>query len=110
MTSRLFSPPPPVPTPEAWTPNQRTAWQLLTSTPGGCWADELGAAIHAHSDDERCQFCGTAGIALCKSKALRGLVIRRKATGRWEPRDPRYRAVLPGSQLVEIPADLFGGG
>lgn len=99
----LFRPPAPVPHPELWTPHQQTAWTLICSLPGGAFADEIGAAIHTHDSDERCQFCGTSGIALCKSKALKGHVIRRKATGRWEPRQPRYRAVEPTSQLADLP-------
>lgn len=105
----LFKPPAPVPHPETWTPNQQTAWALITSLPGGAFADEIGAKIHTHDNDERCNFCGQAGVALCKSKALKGHVIRRKLTGRWEPRLAVYRAKEPSSQLADLPADLFGG-
>jgi hypothetical protein len=104
----LFRPPAPVPITDRMTPNQQTAWALITSTPGGVYADEIGAKVHPHDDDARCDYCATTGIALCKSKALRGLVIKRKATRRWEPREARYRAQESTSQLAELPDDLFG--
>lgn len=104
----LFKPPAPVPITDRMTPHQRTAWQMVTSTPGGVYADEIGARVHSHSDDERCNFCGTQGMAICRSKALRGLVIRRKATGKWEPREARYRAQEPSGQTADVDS-LFGG-
>lgn len=107
MTSRLFSPPRPVPHPDTWTDAQQQAWALITTTPGGVWADEVGARVHAHSDDERCDFCATRGKQLARSAALAPHVVKRR-TGRIEAREPRYRAVLPGSQLAELPDDLFG--
>jgi hypothetical protein len=89
------------------TPNQQTAWALITSTPGGCFAEEIGQAVHGHTEGF-CDWCGQSGIAICRSKALRGLVIRRKATRRWEPREARYRAQEPTAQITELPDDLFG--
>lgn len=103
----LFRPPAPVPHPETWTPNQREAWQYIRSVPGGVFAEEIGHRVHGHTGEGTCQWCGQAGVALCKSKALRGLVIRRKATGKWEPREPRYRALEPSGQLVELPGARF---
>ncbi len=107
MTDTLFKPPAPVPVTHAMTPNQLVAWQLICSTPGGVYADEIGAKVHTHDDDQRCEYCATTGTSLCRSKRLRGLVIRRKGTRRWEPRDPRYRAQEPSSQLGE-PPDWLG--
>ena len=98
----LFKQPPPVPVTDRWTDNQRTAWTLITSTPGGCHAEEIGQAVHGHAEGF-CNWCGTQGTAICRSKALRGLVIRRKATGRWEPREARYRASEPSGQSCELP-------
>lgn len=104
----LFRPPNPVPHPESWKPNQQTAWALITATPGGCFAEEIGHKIHGHQGEGTCEWCGPCGTALCKSKALKGHVIRRKKTGKWEARDARYRAVEPSAQLSELPSDFFG--
>lgn len=103
----LFRPLNPVPHPGDWTNDQRTAWELICSTPRGVYADELGARVHAHDDDERCEDCARRGLQLYRSVAVAPHVIKRR-TGKIEPRDPQYRAVEPSVQLTELPADFFG--
>ena len=92
------------PQPIGLTEHQQTAWDLVRSVPGGCFADEVGAAVHAaagrHSVDERCDWCCVRGKQLLGSKALAALVIRRRATSKWEPRNPKDRAREP---MGEIP-------
>ena len=88
----LFRLPAPVPVTDRMTEHQLVAWQMVTSTPGGVFADEVGARVHDHPDDERCIHCGQSGVSILKSKALRGLVIKRKATRKYEAREARYRA------------------
>lgn len=108
----LFKPPPAVPV--NLTPDQQTAWDLITRTPGGAYADEIGAAIHAsrtdhrhHSFDQRCETCAERGIAVTKTRALKRLLIRRRGSGKYEAREARYRAAEPSSQLAELPGTRF---
>lgn len=99
----LFKPPPAVPHPETWTPNQQTAWNLIRSTPGGVTADEIGALVHDHTDQEpRCIWCATTGLQIARSAALKPHVVKRR-NGKIEPREARYRALLPSSQLADLP-------
>jgi hypothetical protein len=90
-------------------PNQQTAWDLIRSTPGGVTADEIGAAIHQHTDQRpRCDYCTLAGRQTATSVALKELVVYRRASRKYEPRNPADRAVVPSAQLTELPSDLFG--
>lgn len=110
MTDHLFDPPTPIPT---LTPRQAHAYRLVQTTPGGITADELGAATHAdqgrHSIDERCEWCAKLGLDLMRSKALAPLVVRRRESGRYEPRDGSGTPLLhvPSTQLVELPGSSF---
>ena len=81
----------------------------------GVTAEEVGAAWHAHKGkhpvDRYCDWCLDTGRSVLQTKALRGLVVRRRISGRWEP---RREALLEGdgwqgmvSHLV--PDDPFEG-
>lgn len=69
-------------------PRQRLVLDKLRET-GGLEADEAGALVHAsrgkHDVDTRCVWCGKEGRHVLLSLRRRGLVVRRRATGRWEP-------------------------
>ena len=110
MTPHLFKPPAPVPA--NLTPRQTLAWDYIRSVPGGVTADELGAHLHSlsdtrpHPDDQRCPWCARTGKDVAGSTALKPLVIRRH-TSRYEPRDPKWRASEPSTQLVELPGETF---
>lgn len=81
-------------------------------------ADELGAQFHAdagkHHPDSRCEWCTSAGKSVLESKAVGPLLVRRRASGRYEPRDGSGTAVVPDryQQTGELPgesfADIFG--
>lgn len=99
------------------TAKQQRAYDLAKNTPGGITADELGAVFHAdrgrHHPDSRCEFCASEGKGVLESKAVGPLVVRRRASGRYEPRDGSGTSVVPeryvsSVQLSELPDDLFG--
>lgn len=100
------------------TPRQQRAFDLVRSTPGGITADELGAQLHAdagkHHPDSRCNWCVQTGKDVLDSKAVGPLVVRRRVSGRYEPRDGHGAPAMPESsqQLDELPGesweDLFG--
>lgn len=99
------------------TAKQARAYQLVKSTPGGITADELGAIEHElrgkHHRDTRCIHCTHEGVGVLESKAVGPLVIRRRASGRYEPRDGSGTAAVPeryqsSTQLTELPDDFFG--
>lgn len=100
------------------TDKQQRGYDLVRETAGGITADELGAQLHAdrgkHHPDSRCQWCTEEGMGVLGSKAVGPLVIRRRGSGRFEPRDgsgtPSLPVVpaAPSSQLHELPDDLFG--
>lgn len=97
---------------------QQRAFDLVRTTPGGITADELGAVFHAdrgkHHPESRCEFCSKEGTSVLESVAVRPLVVRRKASGRWEARDGSTPPVVQASsQLSELPGEtweeMFGG-
>lgn len=102
------------------TEKQQHGYDLVRSTPGGITADELGAVFHAdrgkHHPDSRCEFCTSEGLGVLDSKAVGPLVVRRRASGRYELRDGGGTAVVPdassSSQVDELPGssfeDIFG--
>jgi hypothetical protein len=95
------------------TRDQQTAWDMVSETVGGVTADEVGALLHsrlatrwAHPADQRCVYCGTRGNQVLRSVALRPLVVRRRVSGKWEPRERQ-----PAPPLEPLPdgewEDLF---
>lgn len=101
------------------TDKQQRGYDLAVSTPGGITADELGAIEHElrgkHRRDVRCEFCASEGKGVLESKAVGPLVIRRRASGRYELRDGSGTTAVPeryhpSTQLTEIPDDFFWGG
>lgn len=98
------------------TEKQQRGFDLAKSTPGGITADELGAIEHElrgrHHRDTRCVHCAHEGIGVLESKAVGPLLVKRRASGRYEPRDGSGTPVLPArassSQLRELPDDFFG--
>lgn len=102
------------------TSRQQLAWDYVTSIVGGCTVDEVGAWLHAHrgrrphSVDVRCEFCATAGRDVLESAALKPLLIRRRCSRKYEPREPADRAKSETVQTVSLPgstfADIFGVG
>ena len=96
MTTQLSFTGPPEPVQAArFTSYQRAAWEAATSLLGGADAAEAGARIHElagkHGRDERCQWCGQDGAQVFRSAGLRPLLVRRRGSGRWEPRDRCWR-------------------
>lgn len=93
------------------TDRQARIYAWIVSTPGGVTSDELGAHMHAdrgrHGEDDRCQWCAPDGASALQEKALRQRLIRRKVSGRWEPRDERERAAEPSPQLDELPGESW---
>lgn len=95
------------------TVDQQLVWDSLQAHADGLSADEVGAIVHAshgkHVAVDRCEWCGQRGLQLLRSKALAPLVIRRKKTGLYEPRNPdprRAGSPPPGSidpATAEIP-------
>lgn len=74
------------------TARQQLAYDMVRAADRGVDADEIGAALHQirgkHHADARCRFCGDEGRAVLTSVALKPLVTRKRATGRWHPRNP----------------------
>jgi hypothetical protein len=104
-----------VPAEPKLTERQALAWACIRCI-AGITAEELGAILHAnktpaaHDVDSRCRFCKDEGLSILRSVALKPLVIRRRATGLWEPRNPADRVRGPSAQETgELPDDLFGG-
>ena len=99
------------------TERQRAAYDLVRSTVGGVTADEVGARLHAlkgrHPDDVRCQWCAREGLSVLRSVAVAPLVVRRRVSGRYEPRNPPDKPQEPSAQLADLPGesfeDIFGG-
>jgi hypothetical protein len=98
------------------TEKQQRGYDLVRSTPGGITADELGAQFHAdrgkHHPDSRCQWCVEEGMGVLDSKAVGPLVIRRRGSGRYEPRDGSGTAAVPEvasapTQLTDLPGESF---
>lgn len=95
------------------TEKQQRGYDLVRATPGGITADELGAQLHAdkgrHHPDARCKWCAEEGISVLDSKAVGPLVVKRRASGRYEPRDGSGMPALsgPSSQVSELPGDSF---
>lgn len=101
------------------TARQQRAFDLVRTTAGGLTAEELGARLHAdagkHDPDAQCTWCESTGRDVLGSAALGPLVVRRRASGRYELRDKSGAAPaelssqmsgeLPGSSF----ADIFGG-
>lgn len=98
---------------KALTPRQQRVYDLARTTPGGITADEAGAQLHAdagkHHPDSRCQWCASTGKDVLESKAVGPLLVRRRASGRYEPRDGSGTPVLPqpSSQMRDLPGDRF---
>lgn len=98
------------------TEKQQRGYDLARSTPGGVTADELGALEHArrgkHHPESRCEFCTSEGMGVLDSKAVGPLVVRRRASGRYEPRDGSGTTAVPeryqpSSQVSELPGATF---
>lgn len=102
------------------TEKQQRGYDLARSTPGGVTADEFGALEHArrgkHHPDSRCEFCTSEGMGVLDSKAVGPLVVRRRASGRYEPRDGNATPAVPdgtegsqapSSQVSELPGGTF---
>lgn len=106
----LFEPPKPVEPMQTLRERQQVAWDFIRSVPGGVSADEIGAHWHAHrgkhDEDHRCDYCAVDGKGVARSKALKRLVVYRRATGKFEPRDPAERAPEP---QVSLQADALPG-
>lgn len=85
------------------TPRQQLAYNLVRAAERGVDTDEVGALLHErkgkHPADARCRFCGDEGRAVLTSVALKPLVTRRRATGRWHPRSPAA-ATHPASGVI----------
>lgn len=113
MTDHLFEPPEPVTPLRALTEKQARGYDHAKSTPGGITADELGAIEHElrgrHHRDVRCDWCASEGKGVLESVALKPLLVRRRGTGRYEPRDGSGTPVVPvgSSPFVELPGDSF---
>lgn len=80
--------------PPRLTENQEHALNAVRSTPGGILADELGANIHerrltdghvGHTAVSRCPYCHRDGTQMLQALKKKGLVTRRRKTGRWQP-------------------------
>lgn len=78
---------------ERLTGYQRHALEQVRSSPDGMFADELGAAIHerrlaagrmGHTSASRCPYCDRDGKAMLRVLRTKGLVVRRRKTGRWQ--------------------------
>lgn len=86
---------------------QRFVFDHVCNTAGGLTADEVGALLHArrgkHSVDLRCRFCASDGSDVLRSKALKPLLRRVRATGVWLPRDPELAAHVPDGSSEDVP-------
>lgn len=72
---------------------QKLALALLEAAePDGLTTDQLGARIHehrgTHDHKSRCDWCESEGNDVLRSQGLKPLVVRRRADGRWHPRNP----------------------
>lgn len=67
------------PLPPVLTNRQQRALDAITRAGwGGLASNDLGAHVHAHPDDGRCEFCGSAGSELGKALRRKGLVRQRR--------------------------------
>jgi hypothetical protein len=91
---------------------QQLVWDWIREVPGGLTADEVGALLHSrkgkHGPDERCQWCTAEGRSALQTVALRQLLVRRRDSGRWEPREKADRTADRGAQLSQLPDWLEG--
>ena len=61
------------------TERQQRALDLLEQAGyDGLTSDDLGAKMHQHGDDDRCQFCGSTGNELGRALRSKGLVQQRR--------------------------------
>lgn len=92
---------------------QQRGYDLARDTPGGITADELGALEHErkgkHHRDQRCTFCTDEGRGVLESKAVGPMVVRRRASGRYEPRDGSGTPAVEmlSSPLSDLPGESF---
>src|SRR4051812_45721323 len=92
---------------------QQRGYDLARDTPGGITADELGALEHErkgkHHRDQRCTFCTDEGRGVLESKAVGPMLVRRRASGRYEPRDGSGTPAVPmvSPQVVELRGESF---
>jgi hypothetical protein len=114
MQDPLFEQPQPVAPLRALTEKQARGFDLAKTTPGGITADELGAIEHErrgkHHRDQRCDYCTYEGKGVLESVALSPLLVRRRESGRYTPRDGSGAPTLPqrGAQLDGLPDWLAG--
>jgi hypothetical protein len=97
-----------VPLQPVLTPRQQLAWDLIRSIPGGVTAFQIGTAIQRATDSRNPYWAESTGNQTCRSKALKPLVIKRRATGKYEPRRPGDRAKEASAQTDDLDG-LFGG-
>jgi len=106
VTDHLFEPPPAVTPLRALSEKQQRGYDLAKSTPGGITADELGAIEHElrgkHHRDQRCDYCAMEGKGVLESVALKPLLIRRRESGRYEPRDGSGTPVVPQASALDV--------
>jgi hypothetical protein len=112
VSDHLFEPPDPVVPMRALTEKQQRGYDHAKSTPGGITADELGAIEHElrgrHSRDLRCDFCAREGKSVLESVALKPLLVRRRESGRYEPRDGSGTPLVPqAAQLSELAGESW---
>jgi hypothetical protein len=108
--------------PPRLTAKQAFALELVTAAgPDGVTAEEVGAAWHAHKGkhpaDRYCDWCFDAGRSVLRSKAVAPLVIRRRISGRYQPRHPSTslrkgssngQAVVEGSGTIRVSHAVSG--
>lgn len=69
------------PLPPTLTPRQQRALDAIQAAGwDGLASDDLGAFLHQHPDDGRCEFCGTAGSEVGKALRAKQLVKQRRVT------------------------------
>lgn len=89
------------------TDRQKLVYDWVREVQGGMTADEVGALLHhrkgKHGPDGRCQWCTAEGESALRTQALASLLIRRRPSGKWEPRNPADRARAESGQTGEIP-------
>lgn len=86
--------------------------RLQAAGAGGLDADMAGAVAHelrdsewAHSRDERCRFCGSAGLEVLRALAAKGLARYQRRQG---SRPGMWLAVLEAQVEGEAPPDFEG--
>jgi hypothetical protein len=74
VTGRLFDMPA-----TRLTDRQRKAHDAIRATGWhGISSSRLGAILHPHGDDQRCEYCNTAGTEVAKALRSKGLVVLRR--------------------------------